>query len=335
MSDDRQRPSAPQKNSKRSKKSSARGAEGGAEGGSSGPSALSPSQVEQLLAGDDLSGLTQDTLIALGVLTLKGGASPSAHRKLKQVKHFLQLIAPALDELFERYEEPVLVDMGAGKAAMSLAIYDRWVRAHGRGKVIAVESRPELVERVREATRAHYPRFEAHEAEILSAHLPERVHLTLALHACDLATDHAIYRALLSKSDHVALVPCCQAEFAQLLKPIKGKRAGEEASGAVASLWSDAWHRREFGAHLTNVTRALALRAMGYAVTVTELIGWEHSVKNELILARRVARFHRGARAELESLLSVIPVRPWLLTKLHELSWGELAQESAQAQESV
>ena len=281
------------------------------------PRALSPKQAEALLSEGSLEGLTRETLIALDILTPRGGASASAHRKLKQVKHFLQLIAPALDELFKRHEAPVIVDMGAGKAAMSLAIYDRWVRPHGKGRLIAVESRPELVEKVRAATKTNYPSFEIQSAEILDADLPERVHLTLALHACDLATDHAIYRALLSKSDHIALVPCCQAEFAQLLKPLKKSEAH------VSALWSDAWHRREFGAHLTNVTRALALRAMGYAVTVTELIGWEHSVKNELILGRRVGRFHRGARAELEGLLSTIPVRPWLTTQLNTLSWGE------------
>jgi len=281
------------------------------------PSALSPAQVESLLAGGELDGFTRETLTALGVLTLKGGASPSAHRKLKQVKHFLQLIAPALDELFERYPEPIIVDMGAGKAAMSLAIYDRWIRAQGRGQLIVVESRAELISKVKEATSERYPRLVAQAATIMEAELPERVHLTLGLHACDLATDHAIYRALMAKSDHVALVPCCQAELAQLLKPLKRREGG------ISALWSEAWHRREFGSHLTNVMRALSLRAMGYAVTVTELIGWEHSVKNELILGRRVARFHSGARDELEALLKTIPVEPWLMARLAELSWGE------------
>ena len=291
------------------------------------PSALTPEQVEEVLAGGALDGLTRDSLTALGVLTPKGGASPSAHRKLKQVNHFLQLIAPALDELFERYDDPVIVDMGAGKAAMSLAIYDRWIRAHDRGQMIVVESRPELVQKVRDVTAERYPRLQAQPAEILSASLPERLHLTLGLHACDLATDHAIYRALLAKSDHVALVPCCQAELAQLLKPVK------RGPLSISSLWSDAWHRREFGSHLTNVLRALSLRAQGYAVTVTELIGWEHSVKNELILGRRVARYHKGAQGELDALLEAIPVRPWLVEQLASLERGEAGAASAGARD--
>ena len=70
------------------------------------------------------------------------------------------------------------------------------------------------------------------------------------------------------------------------------------------------------GAHLTNVIRALALHSHGYRVTVTELTGWEHSLKNELILARRVHREHRGARAELDRLLETTGVRPKLIREL-------------------
>jgi hypothetical protein len=70
------------------------------------------------------------------------------------------------------------------------------------------------------------------------------------------------------------------------------------------------------GAHLTNVIRALALQSHGYQVTVTELTGWEHSLKNELILGRRVHREHRGARAELEKLLQTTGVQPKLIREL-------------------
>jgi len=193
--------------------------------------------------------------------------------------------------------------------------------------MIIVESRPELVHKVKEVTGTRYPQLEAQASDILSASLPARVHLTLGLHACDLATDHAIYRALLAKSDHVALVPCCQAELAQLLKPIK------QGPLSISSLWADGWHRREFGSHLTNVLRALSLRSRGYAVTVTELIGWEHSVKNELILGRRVARYHAGAQAELEGLTEAIPVQPWLITQLSAVD-AQLSSEVSPAREA-
>src|ERR671923_324897 len=99
------------------------------------------------------------------------------------------------------------------------------------------------------------------------------------------------------KSPDVAVVPCCQAEVAAQLARAEGLRPDVEA------LFAHAWHRREFGSHLTNVVRALALEAHGYRVTVTELAGWEHSLKNELILGRKVHRESRPARARLDALV--------------------------------
>ncbi|HVE81698.1 MAG TPA: methyltransferase, partial [Myxococcales bacterium] len=132
-----------------------------------------------------------------------------------------------------------------------------------------------------------------------------------ALHACDTATDDALVAAIRHRAEHVAVVPCCQAEVAQQLKQSPG-----EGPGAMRLLYRHPWHRREFGSHLTNVIRAQALEAFGYQVTVTELTGWEHSLKNELILARKVHHEHREARQALERLLAETGVRPKLVREL-------------------
>lgn len=290
---------------------------------------LSPEQVKS----EFMEGVTIDTLIALGVLTQKGGASPSARRKVKQVNHLLNQMSSALNDIFKRYDHPIIVDMGAGRATVSLALYDRWIRVHGKGQLIAVESRPELVEKVKQATQDRYPNFTMIEGSALEATLPDRVHLVLGLHACDLATDHAIARGITHKADYLSLVPCCQAEFAQALKQSSRK-------DALASLWSAAHHRREFGAHLTNVVRAQALKSVGYAVTVTELTGWEHSMKNELILARRMGRYHEPSKLELNALLQeagllgdqkeLLDHSPWLIRHLPSLVALRDADQSSQ-----
>ena len=126
--------------------------------------------------------------------------------------------------------------------------------------------------------------------------LPARVHLVTALHACDTATDDAILLALRHGADHVAVVPCCQAEVAEQLSRVRPETPG--VSPELRSLHAHPWHRRELGSHLTNVTRALALEASGHRVTVTELAGWEHSLKNELILGQKMqGPLGRGAAA--------------------------------------
>jgi len=78
------------------------------------------------------------------------------------------------------------------------------------------------------------------------------------------------------------LVPCCQAEVASVLRQNKSKNL---AKNVLTELWRHPIHTREFGSQVTNVLRCLQLEAHGYQVTVTELVGWEHSMKNELIVA--------------------------------------------------
>ena len=268
-------------------------------------SELTPAGVRELLGGDGSASL----LRALGLTTAKGGASADSHRKLKQLTHFVRLIEPALHEVLERYETPVVVDAAAGKGYLGLVLSQLILGPAGKGALIGIESREELVERVQRVADNHGLPATLQAATIRDASLPERVHFLLALHACDTATDEAIVRGVAAKADYIAVVPCCQAEVSRLIAQVEGDRS-------VSGLWRHAWHRREFGAQLTNVIRALALEARGYKVTVTELAGWEHSLKNELILARRVGRFHAESAARLDALLAEIPVTPWLLQAL-------------------
>ncbi len=268
-------------------------------------SELTPAGVRELLGGDGASSL----LRALGLTTARGGASADSHRKLKQLTHFVRLIEPGLREIMERYDEPVVVDAAAGKGYLGLVLAQLIFKEAGKGSLIGIESRDELVRKVQQIADNHQLSARLLSSSIREAELPERVHFLLALHACDTATDEAIVRGIQAKADYIAVVPCCQAEVSRLVAQLG-------STSPVSAMWRHAWHRREFGAQLTNVIRALALEARGYQVTVTELAGLEHSLKNELILARRVGRFHAESAAKLDALLAEVPVKPWLLEAL-------------------
>ena len=124
------------------------------------------------------------------------------------------------------------------------------------------------------------------------------INIVTALHACDTATDDAILFGLAKHAQHMVLVPCCQAEVAGVLKKSKALNLSRTP---LAELWRHPLHTREFGSQITNVLRCLQLEAHGYEVTVTELVGWEHSMKNELILASlpEVSKMANMAKAEL------------------------------------
>jgi hypothetical protein len=177
----------------------------------------------------------------------------------------------------------------------------------------AIEARPELSAQAAErAARFGQDRFKVATGYIAASGEDERANLVTALHACDTATDDALVLAIAQGADHVAVVPCCQAEVARQLERAR------PSDPAVAALFAHPLHRRELGSHLTNVVRGLALEAHGYKVTVTELVGWEHSAKNELILAKRVNRFNSEARSTLRAVLERFSIEPAVVRGLAE-----------------
>ena len=243
-------------------------------------------------------------LKALHILTHNGGLNADSRRKLKQVQHLAKLIQPAIDESLKVKDQPVLADLGAGKSYLGFILYDLYFRAAGRGRVVAVEARDALIETAKKiAAESEFARMEFMSGRIADSEIGA-VDIVTALHACDTATDEAILFALRHDAKYVALVPCCQAELA---------RALEEVKGPLDQLWRHPIHRREFGAHVTNVLRGLYLEAHGYKVRVTEFTGFEHTQKNEMIFAERHQRSNPRARAAFEKLAEEIGVRPGLL----------------------
>lgn len=248
---------------------------------------------------------SEPLLQALHILTRDGKLNADSRRKLKQVLHLVQFLRPAIEVALARSEDPVFADVGAGKSYLGFVLYDLILAEAGRGRMVGVETREDLVVKSRAlAAESGFERMKFIHAPIAEAKLDTEVEMVTALHACDTATDDAIRFALRHKAKTIALVPCCQAEMARLL---------EGKSGAMHQLWRHPIQRREFGAHVTNVIRGLFLEAHGYKVRVTELTGLEHSLKNELILAERHQLSNPRAQAELDKLVAEIGVRPALL----------------------
>jgi methyltransferase family protein len=261
-------------------------------------------QKEKNAAQELWPGQSAPLLKALHILTHNGGLNADSRRKLKQVQHLAQLIRPAIDAMLKEKDQPVLADLGAGKSYLGLILYDLYFAPAGRGQVIAVETRPELIETSGKiAAESGFDRMRFVESSIAGAQVGA-VDIVTALHACDTATDEAILFALKYDAKFVALVPCCQAELARALDDMKGP---------LAQLWRHPLQRREFGAHLTNVLRGLYLEAHGYKVRVTEFTGFEHTQKNEMLFAERHQRSNPRARAEFDKLIQEIGVAPALL----------------------
>ena len=267
-----------------------------------------PNIIDELRPGQSI-----ELLKELHILTREGKLNQDSRRKLKQVYHLYHFIEPLLDELIGNSADLTLVDHGAGKSYLGFILYDLFFKSRENGRIVGIETRPELVDKSRAlAQRLSFSRMDFHnlsvEASILAPQLPERVDIVTALHACDTATDDAIRFALAKQAKFMVLVPCCQAEVASVLRQHKNASFGLTP---LSELWRHPIHTREFGSQVTNALRCLQLEANGYQVTVTELVGWEHSMKNELIVARHTGQARRNAAERLAAIL-------------HELNLDEL-----------
>jgi hypothetical protein len=244
-----------------------------------------------------------ELLKALHILTRDGCMNQDSRRKLKQVYHLYQLIAPYLEKALASNTDFSLVDHGAGKSYLGFILYDLFLKEKG-GQLYAIEHRLDLIEKARALSetlkfdRMHFFASDIKDSLEDSA-LPSKVSMVTALHACDTATDDAILFGLKKNAQFIIVVPCCQAEVAHTLK----KEKSDQLKHTLSELWRHPIHTREFGSHLTNVLRCLFLEGMGYKVTVTELVGWEHSIKNELIMAENIHQPKKIALDRLEEIL--------------------------------
>jgi hypothetical protein len=233
-------------------------------------------------------GQSIDLLKELHILTRDGKMNQDSRRKLKQVYHLYQFIEPLLKEVHAANGAIKLVDHGAGKSYLGFILYDLFFKdLHDDSHIYGIETRDDLVKKSQElAEKLHFPGMSFLNLSVAESTrsdlLPPQVDIVTALHACNTATDDAIRFALEKQAKFIVLVPCCQAEVASVLRKNKGKSLAKDA---LTEIWRHPIHTREFGSQVTNVLRCLQLEAHGYQINVTELVGWEHSMKNELIIA--------------------------------------------------
>jgi len=254
-------------------------------------------------------GQSIELLKELHILTRDGKLNQDSRRKLKQVYHLYQFIEPLLQAIRQEHPDITLVDHGAGKSYLGFILYDLFFKdLAGDSRIYGIETRDELVQKSQAlAQRLNFPGMSflnlSVAESITSDALPAQVDVVTALHACNTATDDAIHFALKKNAKFMVLVPCCQAEVASVLKKNKGKTL---AKNALTEIWRHPLHTREFGSQVTNVLRCLQLEAHGYQVSVTELVGWEHSMKNELIIAEFKDLPRRRPAERLEEVLATL-----------------------------
>lgn len=214
-------------------------------------------------------------LLDLGVITKEGKIVHSKYDKFKQINRFLEFIEDILPNL-PKNREITILDFGCGKSYLTFAMY---YYLHEMKKysisIIGLDLKKEVIRNCNELSKKYgYEKLIFLEGDIASYNEMDKVDMVVTLHACDTATDYALYKAIKWDASVILSVPCCQHE---LNKQIKNKE--------LSSLFSYGVIKERTAALFTDAMRANLLESMGYKTQILEFIDMEHTPKNLLIRA--------------------------------------------------
>ncbi|MFT3984629.1 MAG: SAM-dependent methyltransferase [Lachnospiraceae bacterium] len=246
-------------------------------------------------------------LIDLGVMTEEGKIIHARYDKFRQINRFLEFIEDILEKL-PRDREVRIIDFGCGKSYLTFALYYYLKVLNGCDiRVTGLDLKQEVIDTcTRLRDRYGYEKLNFACGDIADYAGEEQVDMVVTLHACDTATDYALYQAVRWNASVILSVPCCQHELngqieSALLKPVLKYGLLKER---ISSL-------------LTDGIRAELLGRMGYEVQVLEFIDMEHTPKNILLRAVKISEPGEMDAEGLDALISELHGKPKLLELLN------------------
>lgn len=217
-------------------------------------------------------------LVDLGVFTPDFKVVKSKYDKYKQINRFVELIDDECGKIEK--DEITILDFGCGKSYLTFIIYYYFAKIKGKSvKIIGYDLKKDVVENCNKIAKKYgYENLEFVVADVKKDVLYDReIDVVVSLHACDTATDYALYYAISKSVKHIFSVPCCQHEINLSIK--KG--------GDMDCLLKYGIIKERVSALLTDSIRAMILEDMGYKVDVIEFVDLAHSPKNLMIRAKK------------------------------------------------
>lgn len=217
-------------------------------------------------------------LQALGIVAKNGSVRHDAQDKFRQINRMVEIFAPLIQEL--QAENPRIVDMGAGKGYLDFALYDYLSSLGRKVDIVGVELRDRLVEDGNATARASGFSGLSFVAGTILDHDAAGADAVIALHACDTATDDAIYRGIEAGAELIAVAPCCH-------KQVRRQMEAGQADDRLGFLLRHGTFMEKQAEMVTDGLRALLLEASGYRTKVFEFVSDAHTPKNNLIVAQK------------------------------------------------
>ena len=240
---------------------------------------------------------------ALDMSDLLGRIKPSKMDKYKQVDEFLRLISQTLDAELLKQDEISVVDLGCGHAYLTFAVGEFLKDKYKKVSILGVDERDESKEHNEKVALKLKV-----EAKFIAAKISDTpnqvVDIAIALHACDTATDDAIYWAVKNNAQVIMAAPCCMHELQTQIK---------EAPEPWALLTKNGLVKERLVDLITDSLRAQILKLLGYRVDIVEFIGGEHTARNILIRAVKTNQSSSDIdKDRYQQMLSQWQIKPYL-----------------------
>ena len=266
--------------------------------------------------------LDKDFLVHLEITSESGQLKPTMASKFKQINRFVEIVDDLVRESTLADAPQVRVaDIGSGKGYLTFALYDYfWNKRKKEAAIKGVDIRPDLVKfcnQIAEALEFDQLRFEAGDAAQVDL---GNVDIVIALHACNTATDDAIFRGVVADASIIICAPCCQHQIAPQLSKDNEALQGLFRFGLLKQRQADL---------ITDASRSLLLECVGYRTKVIEFVSTEHTSKNLMIAAVRDSTVDRvAASTQYSKLKTLFGFREHELERLLRTS-GKLGVEIA------
>jgi SAM-dependent methyltransferase len=229
-------------------------------------------------------------LHALGITGKDGQVRNDAQDKFRQINKMVEIFAPLIQAISA--DKPRIIDMGAGKGYLDFALYDY---LGGKAEIIGVEMRPKLVEDGNATAAASGFADLSFQPGTILDYDATGADAVIALHACDTATDDAIFKGISAGASLIAVAPCCH-------KQIRREMEAGRPEGKLDVLLRHGIFLERQAEMVTDALRALLLELNGYRTKVFEFVSDAHTPKNNLIVAEKDSRMGRDREAVLRQI---------------------------------